>query len=224
ITNIDETYLLRPSVEAGWNAKIVDQNDLPAAQEITIPKGDPPAGSTVDVRVQVTIPPGTPAKTKTTLKLQVTSKRNPTELQGQSSGDPLEVEGFAPSSHQIEIAFSNVLTPSDAGSATESNRVVLIPTVKKQYRVDFSAIFKEPGKYVARLKDPGSQWIVKISGAKQETPLQLDLEILESSLNTLVMMMVTANEKASSSLALIIEKVDDSTIFGTWDEEIQVPG
>jgi hypothetical protein len=217
ITNLEEIYTLSPRVQAGWPAIIVDQNNIAIAQEITLPKGDPPDGVSQDVRVRVSIPGSTPTGTATQLFLTVTSKRNPTQLSKPSGGDTITVGDSAPHPQLITVSFNTVLSPPPpTPTANVQAGVVVIPVINTQYRVDFSALIRDQGTYDITLTPPGGAWAAQIQGASSITTTSTNE-------NRLITTSLSAQTGAGNSqLTVRVVKSNDPTVFGQFSQPIRL--
>jgi hypothetical protein len=215
ITNMDETYSLTPTVQAGWPAVIVDGSNNPInPAEVQIPKGDPPAGVTQNVRVRVSIPAGTAAGANSQLKLTATSKRNPGGLAKSSGGDLITVGSAPPPPQQITISFTSVLSPAPP-VATVQGGVVVLPTLGATYRVDFTALIKDAGTYNLVLTPPGANWTSQIQGATT-------VITAGPNENKLIMISLRAQAGAApANLVLRITKANDPTVFGQVSQPVR---
>lgn len=224
ITNMEEDYTLKPTVQAGWPVKIVDQNNVDVVPaEIRLAKGDPPNGTSKTVFVRVTIPAGTAAGTTTPLKLAITSKRNPSDLAATSGGDALVVGSPPPPPQEIGVTFSNVLTPGGAQPGTEAAGVVTLPTAGSQYRVDFVASIKDAGTYNVAVTPPGANWVVKISGSQAATPLAITLQPATPNSSNSIKVLVTPQAGAAPTPLIVrVTKSDDATVFGQGSEQLKI--
>lgn len=223
ITDLEEVFTLTPIVAAGWPAFIVDSNNIPSPVEITIPKSDPPAGTSRIVRMRVTIPPGIATGTISPISLRVTSKRNPENLSQASAGDNIIVGNPPPQAQEIAVSFSNVIGAPGTPAASENNGVVTIPVSDTQYRITFLALIKDPGAYRVVVTSPGSAWAVRISGAATATPLEITLNPTASNTSNLINVLVTAQAGAQQgNLVVRVTQVDDPTVSGQATERVRL--
>jgi hypothetical protein len=228
ITNMEEAYTLAPQVSTGWPAQIVDQNGINISPaEITIPKSDPPDGTTRDVRVRLTIPSGAGNGATAQLKLVVASKRNPLALTKTSGGDTVTVGAPPPPPQKIVVSFSNVLSPNGVTPAFRNEQgVVVIPVAGTQYRADFSVLIEEvdagasaqnPTKFNLALNPaPGADWTASIAGATV-------IDAAAPHQNRLVMVALSGAAGATpSNLTLKVTKANDATVFGQFSQPIKL--
>jgi len=219
ITNLEELFSLSPTVSSGWPAAIVGQNNEVITPEIRIPRSDPPAGTTRDVRVRVTIPTGTAIGAAGQLRLAVTSRRNPLGLNKTSGGDTITVGEEGPPPQQIVVSFGGVISPAPPApqARRDENNVVVIPVLGTAYRVDFSVLMEEPGTniYNILLTPPGGQWTAQLQGAAT-------IPTTGPSLNRLVGVTLRAqNGAAPANLTMRITRAGDETFFGQFTQQIR---
>lgn len=213
ITNMTETYTLTPTVDqSGWQATVIDNSGNPLSpSEVAIPKGDPPLGSSQNVRIRLAIPTGAAVGTTAVLRLTVTSKLNPSNLTT-SSADVTNVVGSPPPPTQtIAVTFS-----SQAGGGFDGTSVV-VPTTNTMIAVNFSALFKDAGTYTISPptieSNPSSLWTAQLMGAAS-------LNIASPNASVMIVTGVSAQSgAAATNLVLRITRADNSTIFG----EVQQP-
>jgi hypothetical protein len=208
IVDLDETYTLVPTVSTGWPAVAVDPitEAVLSPQEITIPKGFLPLGTTREVGVKVTIPLGTPNNTAGTLKLKAISKRNPQSLFNASGGDVLTVNQPPPGGQtDITIAYSSILAPSpgDPAAVRGADDVLAIPVINKPYRLDLSLKLMKKEKYkVEVLPVADAKW-----KANLVSPSAYDVTTVPD--NNLIMVNVTGQSGAGPSEVTV--KVSSTT-------------
>jgi hypothetical protein len=214
-SNMQEVFGLTPSVSTGWTATIVDQSNAPITPpEVSIPKSDPPAGTTRNVRVRVTIPAGTAPNTTAQLRLAVASKRNPTGFNITSGGDTITVGQPPPPPQRVTVSFSAVL--GNPPASKNANNVVVIPVAATTYRVDFSVVNPDPGNYNFVLTAPGGLWTAQIEGASNSGQLAANQ-------GALVMTSLRAQAGAApANLVLRVTKADDPTVFGQFTQPISL--
>ena len=174
ITTLDETYLLDPNVDLGWQAQVVDNSDNPVQpEEIFIPKAESGANpSVVNLRVKVKIPSGTATDTIGKLKLDSTSKRNPSELFGSSEESELKVGGQPPAGDKVEVKLSGVFSPGKM-----ENNDIIIPATNTDIGATFTAIVSVQGNYDIENpptfnNDPQSLWSAYIVPPYTGVPMQ----------------------------------------------------
>jgi hypothetical protein len=220
ITNMEETFALTPTVSTGWVASIVDDKDNQISPELKIPKSDPPAGTTREVRVRVTIPAGVTAKTTAHVKLAVVSNRNPNGLNKTSGGDIITVGDAPPPPQQVTVSFNGVISPGlpTLQAKRDENNVVAIPVVGTKYRVDFSVLIEDPGtaNFNLSLTSPPTGWTAQIQGAPT-------ISTTGTRLNRLVGVSLTALAGApDGNLTLRVTKSDDPAFFGQFSQPIRL--
>ena len=146
ISTLNETYAVEPRLTAddpGWKAVVVDAADQPLEPpEVPIPRGDPPNGSTRDVRVLVSVPANPPNATAQ-LRLAVQSKLNPGGLSGSTGNNLITVgEDAPPVQDLVKFALGTVSAPG-----RKVGNVVEVPTTETEVPVRFNVTFKEAGSY-----------------------------------------------------------------------------
>lgn len=157
ISNMEEEYdLIASVVGQSWTATPVTAQDNPLPK-ITIPKSDPPNGTTRDVRVNLIIPAGTPDNAVGTLKLEVVSKKNPTN-QAKGSGTTLITTNAAPpvGMDKVVASFRNQVL----GNATLKNDGV-VEIVKNNLAgiLGFKAVVKQKGAHTVTVSfASGNGW------------------------------------------------------------------
>jgi len=176
IADLDEIYTVTPTVSGGWSVVTVDSLGQPLTpSEISLPAAGPPAGSTIDVRIRLQIPGGLSNGTAATMRLTVTSKRNPTLLYGSSGGEQLAVGAAPPGAHaDVVVAYvpGSVTPPPGAPAPSDSGGIVTIAPFSASYRLTFSAQITPAGTYLVEVVDQGdANWIVRLSA--NQTSAQL---------------------------------------------------
>jgi hypothetical protein len=207
ITTLAETYDVEASMDpVGWALDVGGTGT--AASTIDIPAAERP-GAMRQVKVAVTIPPGTPLETARDLTLKVTSQRNPDlrtdRLVRIAVGAPPPGVQSA-----VVVAFSGTVT--SPGSVSDGE--VRIPGTAQQVNVNFrirlaegapSGIYKFFGSV-----DPSSGWSVtpnattfgRINLASgSQPPLAIEL-------------MAASNAATPTFLTTRLEKEDDSSVAG----------
>jgi hypothetical protein len=168
VTTADETYILKPAVDKGWSARVVDNQGKPITpEEIFIPKPPSITQPTVrNVKVEVAIPARTGDGTVGQLSLTVTSRRNPTELKESSEESPVKVGGEPPESDKIDISLDGVFAPGHE----DENGFIVIPANNEDIAVTFRAAVPEAGKYEIFTptfkSDPNNLWEARVIGAR----------------------------------------------------------
>jgi hypothetical protein len=168
VTTADETYILKPAVDKGWSARVVDNQGKPITpEEIFILKPPSITQPTVrNVKVEVAIPARTGDGTVGQLSLTVTSRRNPTELKESSEESPVKVGGEPPESDKIDISLDGVF----ASGHEDENGFIVIPANNEDIAVTFSAAVPEAGKYEIFTptfkSDPNNLWEARVIGAR----------------------------------------------------------
>jgi hypothetical protein len=167
ISNMEETFNLTPQIsQSGWQAIVVNADGGATPAQVTIPRGDPPQGSSVTVRIRITVPAGTAPDTRATLRLRATSQRNPTRFSGESADTAITVARPPAQSDPITVNFNRVM-----GGTTDANGVVV--PAGETVGVIFRAIFPNAGTYVVRdpqiESNPNNLWSTALQGASRIT-------------------------------------------------------
>jgi hypothetical protein len=158
--NMQETFNVSPSVDAGWPAIYVDNAGNPVLpSQVTMSAGSSAQPSVVSIPVKVTLPqsPGPSGQ----LQLTITSQRNPAQLTKTSAPFTLTVGQGGP-------IVSPDIKPSIGFQGTNQNydgTSVLVP-VGSQIAVPFSILLVNPGTYTITIppvqNDPNKLWTVKL--------------------------------------------------------------
>lgn len=213
-TTLNEIYTLTPSIDAGWQVRAVDSNNNPIVpQELFIQKPAAPTVPTVvTVRVQVTIPDGTPDDTVGNLRLKVTSRRNPSGLVKTSDPRALTVGSQPPAAEDIVISLDSVISASIEGGA-----IVVSPSTTAY--ATFKVIVPEAGNYSIQpltfKDDPNKRWSATPVGSSSGIFMQPPQATFSAG--------ITANANAPNAKMVIKVVSDtDATVFGDIDQDVKL--
>lgn len=202
VVTIEETYTLTPlltpqALASQWQAQVLDMSDTPIST-ITIPAGAPPDGVERQVKVRVTIPPGTEG-TDCGLSLTIRSQRR-SDLFATSPTFTLSVGSAPPPAEQLTMTRVSV----QSGSLDADGTVVVGSGTT---RVNFSVAGTEDGTtYVISTGTVPSGWTATVSGGNEkiaagsQVTFRLDL---------------TAPSGGTATFNLRVEEKDDTSVFGT---------
>jgi hypothetical protein len=217
ITSLNETYTLTPTLsQATWSAVVVDNSGNPVSpSQVLIPQGNPPNGTTQNVRVMVTIPAGAATGASSSLNLSVTSKLNPTVLTKSGSLSSSITVGSPPPGGQDEIlvSYNTVFAPGSA-----SGGVVTIPPTSAKVRVDFTALIQNAGDYTIAAPvvqgDPTNLWTAQLQVPQALTPTTANS-------NNLVTISLAAQPGApAATLVMAVSSNASPSVIGAFSQSI----
>lgn len=215
-TTLDEVYDLTPRVDSGWQARVVDANNRPIVpQAVFIARPFAPTTPTVaSVRVQATIPPGTPDGATGNLTLTVASQRNPSGLRRTSDPKPLTVGSAAPPAEDIVIALGSTIPATAQGP----NDVILVSPGTPVFAT-FRVTVPEAGNYSVQpysfRNDPGGLWSATHIGTQSGVFMQPPLATMTVQINA---------RTGAPDAELVVRVVSDADaeVFGDIDQAVRL--
>lgn len=214
-TNMDETFVLTPSLDVGWPLSVVATtggSPAPTA-ELLIPKGTFPQGTERTVTVNVTVPTTVAAGTKARLRLTATSKRNPQGLTNSSGSLTLTVGQPPPPASAFPVTIAAVRSPG-----TQQGEFVAIP-VNASAIVQFQAELP-PGDYAIKLSipnNPNSLWTIE----SRMTPPD-SVTVQQRGLIPLITRLTSKAGAQPTDLVVRVEAKDNSAVFGELTQRIKL--
>jgi hypothetical protein len=225
VSNMDERFTVTPVLQpapgtpagAVWTARILDSQGSPQSSiELSLPKSDPPAGSTRKVSLQITVPQnGTSAQ----LSLRIDSKSFPT-MTWPSPTTTLTVNEQTNSSGPI--LFS--LNPPPAPFDLDSSGILHVPATNNGQPFNGTLTFsgtpvvvnREYAYSPAPAVDPSANldWTIKVLSQPPVIPGTTRVQI------RLMVQATSANSKQTTLSFKLIDKVD-GTQFGTVNQVLQ---
>jgi hypothetical protein len=223
LTDLDETYVVSATMSTGWAVQVVNDAGNPLSlAEISLPSAPAPAGATQTVRVRVTIPAGTVTGTTGTLRVTVTSKRNPTGLVGRSGGEILTVGAAPPSPLPIAITLNNVVRTNAAqpSAVTGTDGRVRIGAGPNYYRFGFGASIKANTVYTVQITPPSDpRWTASFSNTAAETSRNIGPVSSDTSQPIFVFLRADAGAP-DTTLTLRVTSTTDATQTGQMNQPI----
>lgn len=209
--NVEEKYDLKPVIVGAsqpslWKTRAVTGSPATQITEITIPAAAPPTGTTVEVRIEVTVPDNTNG-TSATLTLEVTSQRNGA-LTDKSSPITFQVGSAAPPAETIAVLFQSVTNGTVQGDGT-----VLVQTSPAKSRLTFQATVPGAGSYdVTFDSTPAGYTAAVVGGTTQSTnSTQLIFRVDVSK---------TGSPAPGSLKIRVKDPANATTVFGTQEQKL----
>ena len=212
-TSVAATYLLQVGVdEATWEAFAVDQNGQ-TIQTLTIPKSPSP-GTTVEVKVKLTIPNSAPNATEAKLHFGLIAVSKPAFNFGTTTtiteGSPLTVQDkIVPSLHKVFPPGKKV-----GGAVQAQAPGDLIP-------VHFMTRTKDIGTYTVVQPfvikdDPGNKWTVTLKMSSPDYPTTTGNE------DKTLITEVTAQANAPDAILVFSVKNKSTNEVGTLEQPLKL--
>lgn len=207
--NLEETYDLKAvivgvSQPALWKARVVTGSTPTEITEITIPAAPPPTGTTVQVRVEVTVPNGTNGS-NATLTLQVTAQRN-AALTDTSSPITFTVGSAAPPAETIGILFQSVQNGTVLGDGT-------VQVLPPKSRLTYQATVPGAGSYDVTFDSTPAGFTPTVVGGTSQATASTQLVFRVD--------VVKAGSPAAGTLKVHVkDPLNAATVFGTEDQKL----
>ncbi|RKH28823.1 hypothetical protein [Corallococcus sicarius] len=227
ISNMDETFKLTPTLQppagsavTGWATTVTDttaaRTPLPNG-EITMAKGDAPSGTTKQVVVRVTIPPGATGAPK--VRLFMVSKLN-SQING-SSGD----YGFTigSTSQTPTIPLSRALVSPDSARNPTTDEIQA--TAGTLVTLRFAVTIEVAGTYRVTLTlagDGANLWGAALLTIATTGPLVGQFDITgPSTTNFYVTLKPGTTAPASADLVVNVMSISDASKFGQLSQKLK---
>lgn len=216
-TNMDETFILKPTLDLGWPVAVVGPAGAGPTAELLIPEGKFPEGTKRSVTVQLTIPTTAGLGTQAHLELTASSKRSP-QIKF-SKSELLTVGQAGPPPSKFPVTLGAVRQPAE-----RKDEFVLMPA-NTSATVQFKANLPT-GKYLLKLSisdNPNNLWTI---ASKMTPPDEITVE--QPRLLTLITELTNKTGALPEDLAqptdlkVRVQSTTDPTVFGELTQRIRL--
>ncbi|RKH82626.1 hypothetical protein D7Y21_28020 [Corallococcus sp. AB045] len=211
-TNMDETFILKPTLDLGWPVAVVGPAGAAPTAEFPIPEGKFPEGTKRSVTVQVTIPTTVGLGTQAHLVLTASSKRSP-QISFLKS-ELLSVGEAGPVPSAFPVTLGTVRPPAE-----RKDEFVQLPA-DASATVQFKADLPN-GEYLITLSipdNPGSLWTI----ASAMTPPDTITVQQQPGLVTLSTRLTSKTGAQPTDLKVRVQSKTEPNVFGELTQRIRL--